>query len=121
MEYFNTYFLDVVKNKYAQFDGRADRPEFWYYTLFSFIIAIATAIIDSILGMSLIGLLFALALLIPNIAISIRRLHDINKSGWWLLVALIPLIGALVLIAFYVMPSDPNDNQYGPRPLPTTI
>ncbi|HIE34981.1 MAG TPA: DUF805 domain-containing protein [Campylobacterales bacterium] len=121
MEYFNKYFLDVVKNKYAQFDGRASRSEFWYYILFRLIISVIAAVLGNIIGFPIFELLVFLALFVPDIAIAVRRLHDINKTGWWLLVGLIPLIGALVLIAFFVMKSYPDDNQYGPPPLPTEV
>ena len=121
MEYFNKYFLDVIKNRYAQFDGRADRSEFWYYMLFRVIIGVIAIALGAIVGFPIFELLVFLVLLIPDTAIAIRRLHDINKTGWWLLVSFIPLIGILVLIAFFVMKSDPNDNQYGSRPLPTEV
>jgi len=113
------YFLDVITNKYAQFDGRATRSEYWYFTLFYIIAYILVMIIDGMLmpmtgGIPVLTLIFALGLLIPSLAVGIRRLHDIGKSGWWMLLAFIPLI-SLVLIAFFVMDSKP-DNEYGPNP-----
>ena len=113
------YFLDVITNKYAQFDGRATRSEYWYFTLFYIIAYILVMIIDGMLmpmtgGIPVLTLIFALGLLIPSLAVGIRRLHDIGKSGWWMLLAFIPLV-SLVLIAFFVMDSKP-DNEYGPNP-----
>ncbi len=114
------YFLDVVKNKYAQFEGRATRSEFWYFILFYMIIYIALFMVDNFLlagltgGIPVLTIIFLLAMLIPSIAVGIRRLHDIGKSGWWYLLSLIPLIG-LVLIVFFVMDSK-EDNKYGPNP-----
>jgi len=114
MEAFNWY-LSVVKN-YVGFEGRAGRSEFWYFTLVNFIIAIVINVLGSVLGMKILGTIYALALLLPSIAVSIRRLHDIGKSGWWLLVGFIPVIGIFVLIYFYVQASEVNENRFGPMP-----
>ena len=114
------YFLDVVKNKYAQFDGRATRSEYWYFTLFFMIGYILLFIIDIFLmqmtglPVPVLTLIFALGLLVPSLAVAIRRLHDIGKSGWWYLLAIVPIV-SLVLLAFFVMDSK-EDNQYGPNP-----
>ena len=129
MEQFNRYFLDTVKNRYAQFDGRASRSEFWYFALFYFLIDVILVLIDSFVINPMLGatpsqmgqggflqIIFALALLIPSIAIAVRRLHDIGKSGWWYLIAFVPLIGLLVLLYFFVLDSQPGSNQYGPNP-----
>lgn len=117
-EAFNRYFLGTVKQRYADFDGRATRSEFWYFTLFYILIAVGLGIIDQyllnpILGMpasvadkgGLLQFAFALALFVPSLAVAVRRLHDIGKSGWWLLVALVPIVGILVLLYFYVQES----------------
>ncbi len=129
MELFNRYFLDTLKNKYAMFEGRASRSEFWYYTLFYFILSFVAGMIDvflinPMLGMpvseagqgGLLQFILALALLIPTIAIGVRRLHDIGKSGWWLLIGLIPIVGFFVLLYFYVLDSQIGPNAYGPSP-----
>lgn len=131
MEQFNNYFLDVIKSKYAQFSGRAPRREYWFFILFGFIISFILGFVDGIAGTTLtlgtdpmgqpiqtgiLGMIFSLAILIPSIAIGVRRLHDIGKSGWWLLVGLIPLLGALVLLFFFVLPSQEGDNEYAPYP-----
>lgn len=108
-------FISVVK-KYAVFSGRARRKEFWMYVLFYVIIAVVLCVVDAIIGIPLLYTIFALAMLIPSLAVGARRLHDTGKSGWWQLIGLVPLIGALVLIIFWVMDSNPGDNQYGPSP-----
>jgi len=129
MEQFNRYFLDTLKNRYAKFDGRASRSEFWYFALFAFIGSFLFALIDAFVVNPMLGatpaqagqggflqIIFSLAIFIPYIAIAIRRLHDIGKSGWWYLIAFIPIIGLLVLLYFFVLDSQPGSNQYGPNP-----
>ncbi len=115
-------FLTALK-KYAVFSGRARRSEYWYFVLFYFLFAIGLALIDGITGtfnqasgMGLLSGLLTLGLLIPSIAVSIRRLHDTDRSGWWLLIAFIPLIGAIVLLVFCVQDSSPGDNRFGANP-----
>jgi len=129
MEQFNQYFLDTVKSRYAKFDGRATRSEYWYFALFTFLITFMLALVDAfvinpMLGMTpeqaaeggILQMVISLALLIPSIAVAIRRLHDIGKSGWWLLLSLIPILGWLVLLYFYVTDSQSGDNEYGANP-----
>ena len=110
------YYLDVLK-KYAVFSGRARRAEFWWFVLGNLIVSIVLSIIDGILGSNgILGLIYSVGVLLPSIGVSIRRLHDTDRSGWWLLIGLIPLIGFLVLLYFYVQDGDPQPNQYGPSP-----
>ena len=110
------WYLDVLK-KYAVFSGRARRQEYWMFFLFNMIIAIVLGVVEGIAGgPGILGLLYGLAVLIPGIAVSVRRLHDIDRSGWWLLIALVPLIGAIVLLVFMVLDSKAGENQYGPNP-----
>ncbi|MFZ2171181.1 MAG: DUF805 domain-containing protein [Methylococcaceae bacterium] len=118
------WYLEVLK-KYAVFDGRARRKEYWYFTLFNFLAFFIVTFIDSAIGsfnyevgIGLFGGIYSLAVLIPAIAVSVRRLHDTNRSGWWLLIELIPVIGAIVLLIFLVQDSQQGDNQYGPNPKP---
>ena len=117
------WYFQVLK-KYAVFDGRATRSEYWYFALFNFIISLVLAIIENIAGLQIIssfGILsgfYGLAVFLPGIGVSIRRLHDTGRSGWWLFIPLIPLIGAILLIVYYVGDSDPGTNQYGPSPKP---
>jgi uncharacterized membrane protein YhaH (DUF805 family) len=110
------WYLDVLK-KYAVFNGRARRTEYWMFFLFNIIIAIVLAVIEGIIGSpGVLGLIYGLAVLLPGIGVSIRRLHDTNRSGWWLLIGLVPVIGAIVLLVFFVQDSQPGENQYGPNP-----
>jgi uncharacterized membrane protein YhaH (DUF805 family) len=109
------WFVDALKNKYATFTGRARRTEYWMFVLFSIIFAVVAMIIDGIITGGLLGLVYTLGILIPSIAVAVRRLHDTNRSGWWLLLGLVPLLG-LVLIYFLVLDSQPGDNEYGPNP-----
>ncbi|HXH22216.1 MAG TPA: DUF805 domain-containing protein [Dehalococcoidia bacterium] len=114
------YYMAVLR-KYADFSGRARRAEYWMFALINLLISIGLAIIDTaILGIEgsvgVLGSLYGLAVLIPSLAVGVRRLHDTNRSGWWLLIGLIPVLGAIVLIIFFVQDSDPGVNQYGPNP-----
>ena len=109
------WYLDVLKKKYADFSGRAHRTEFWMFALFNFIIAVVLAIVDSFITGGLLYGLYALGVLIPSIAVGARRLHDTDKSGWMLLLGIIPLVN-LVLIYFFVIDSQPGPNKYGPNP-----
>ena len=116
------WYLEVLK-KYAVFDGRARRKEYWMFFLFNIIISIVLGIIDGVVGTSgatgsigLLGGLYTLAVLIPGIAVAVRRLHDTSRSGWWILIGLIPLVGAIVLIVFMVQDGTPGENQFGKNP-----
>ena len=109
------YYLDVIKNKYAQFTGRARRSEYWYFVLFNILIGIGISLIDVFAGTAFLNIIYSLAVLVPGLAVAVRRLHDTGRSGIWILIGLIPLIGVIVLIVFMVEDSKP-DNQYGPNP-----
>ena len=116
------WFLVVLK-KYATFSGRAQRAEYWWFYLISTLIIIglslidqATGTLDEETGMGLLTTLYSLAILIPSIAVGVRRLHDTGRSGWWLLIGLIPVIGSIVLIVFFVLDSEPGENAYGANP-----
>ena len=111
------WYLEVLR-KYAVFTGRARRKEYWMFVLFNFIIYLVLVLVEGLLGFggSVLGGLYSLAVLVPSIAVGIRRLHDIGKSGWFLLIGLIPLIGTIILIVFFVQDSQPGENQYGPNP-----
>ncbi|WP_247749566.1 DUF805 domain-containing protein [Pseudoalteromonas viridis] len=115
-------YLSALK-KYAVFNGRARRKEYWLFMLCNIIVTIVLGLVDMTLGLyseesgfGLLSGLYALAVIIPSIALSIRRLHDTGRSGWWILISLVPVIGPLVLLVFYVMDSTPGDNDYGPNP-----
>lgn len=116
------WYLKVLKN-YAVFSGRARRKEYWMFTLFNIIFLIVALILDNILGTAiedvgygLFYFLYALAVLIPYLAVSVRRLHDVGKSGWMILISLIPIIGGIWLLVLMVTDSNPGENQYGPNP-----
>jgi len=120
-----SWYLEVLK-KYAVFDGRSRRSEYWYFVLFNFLISTALTLVDLGIGaynkkanVGLLSTIYGLAILIPSIAVGIRRLHDTNRSGWWLLIALIPIVGTIVLIYFLVLDSDAGENQYGANPKTT--
>jgi len=109
------HFLSVVK-QYVNFQGRAARQEYWMFILFYVIFYIAALVIDAVIGFGVVALIYSLALMLPSLSVGARRLHDIGRTGWWQLIALIPLVGAIVLLVFYVQDSTPGDNQYGPNP-----
>ncbi|MCW5206232.1 DUF805 domain-containing protein [Desulfobulbus sp. F5] len=115
------WYLEVLK-QYAVFSGRARRKEYWMFTLFSLIVSLILGIAEWILGdvtgadLSIISLLYNLAIMLPSIGVSIRRLHDIDRSGWWLLLSFIPILGWIVLIVFAARDSTPGENEYGPNP-----
>jgi uncharacterized membrane protein YhaH (DUF805 family) len=104
-------------SNYVNFAGRAIRSEYWYWVLFVLIATIATSIIDLVLGITLFEPIFSLAVLLPSIAVGVRRLHDLDRSGWWLLLGFIPLIGAIVLIVWFCGRGTPGANRFGPDSL----
>jgi uncharacterized membrane protein YhaH (DUF805 family) len=103
-------------NNYVNFNGRASRSEFWYWTLFAVLVGIVTQIIDAIIGMPLTNIIASLGLLLPGIAVAVRRLHDLDRTGWWLLLAFTG-IGVIVLIIWDCMKGTDGPNRYGPDPL----
>ncbi len=103
--------VQVCLRKYVDFEGRAARPEFWWFALFQVIVLVVAAM----LGRA-VYTIAALALVLPSLGVGARRLHDIGKSGWFLLIHLIPVIGILVLIYFWVQPTQPESNNYGVVP-----
>ena len=116
------WYLEVLK-KYDVFSGRARRKEYWYFVLFSTLISIGLMIIDGVTGtfsaeggIGLLSGIYALAVLIPSIAVMVRRLHDTNRSGWWFWIVLIPIIGAIVFIVFLASDSKPEESKYGLSP-----
>ncbi len=110
------WYLEVLK-KYTVFSGRAGREEYWMFFLFNLIISVVLGIVEAVAGgPGVLGGLYALAVLIPGIAVSVRRLHDTNRSGWLLLIGLVPLIGGIIFLVFMVQDSQAGENQYGPNP-----
>jgi uncharacterized membrane protein YhaH (DUF805 family) len=102
--------------QYAGFAGRARRSEYWWFFLFNAIVSIVTGIIDAAVGSQILGIVVGLALLLPGIAVGVRRLHDTGRSGWWLLIVFIPIIGVIVLIVFFCQDSQPTTNSHGATP-----
>ncbi|MDM7914552.1 MAG: DUF805 domain-containing protein [Candidatus Eisenbacteria bacterium] len=116
------WYLGVLR-KYAVFSGRARRKEYWYFALFNAIVCLVLMLIDrlthtysSTFSMGLLSGIYSLAVLIPSLAVAVRRLHDTGRTGWWLLLALVPFLGGLVILVFTVQDSRPGSNQYGANP-----
>ena len=116
------WYLEALK-KYATFEGRARRKEYWFFALFNSLAVLVLMIVDGVtgtfdekVGLGLLSGLFFLAVLTPGLALSVRRLHDTTRSGWWILIAFIPFIGGLVLVVFALLDSTAGANQYGPNP-----
>jgi len=105
-------------SRYIDFNTRSSRSEYWYWVLFVILLSIVAGVIDGIIfDAPILRSLVTLGLLVPGIAVGVRRLHDIDRSGWWYLIALIPIVGALVLIYWFVQPGTPGSNEYGDNPL----
>jgi uncharacterized membrane protein YhaH (DUF805 family) len=116
------WYLEALK-KYAAFGGRSRRKEYWYFVLFSLVVSLVLSAIDALLGtfssstnVGLLGGIYGLAIIIPSIAVSVRRLHDIDRTGWWVLISLVPVIGTIVLLVFAVLDGTPGENRFGPNP-----
>lgn len=109
------WYLTVLQ-QYAVFSGRARRKEYWMFILINAIIAAAISTVDGMLSTVDLGLIYSLVVLIPTIAVTVRRLHDTDRSGWWILISLIPLVGGIVLLVFMAIDGTPGKNQYGSNP-----
>lgn len=121
------WYLKVLK-QYADFSGRARQKEYWMFVLFNIIFVIVATILDNILGTTVGELpygifyfLYVLAIFIPGLAVTVRRLHDVGKSGWMYLIVLIPIIGAIWLLVLVATDSNPGENQYGQNPKEVTV
>lgn len=116
------WYLKVVRDNYANFNGRARRKEYWMFALFNILIVLGLSLIFGFIGsmidmpaLAFVSYLYLLAVLVPSLAVTVRRLHDVGKSGWWVLLSLVPL-ASLVILVFTVMDSQPGENQWGPNP-----
>ena len=122
------YYLDVMRDNYANFNGRASRQTFWMFFLIYIVLIVFSVVLDNIfetviyidtgfgevsMGYGWIYIIFSLIHLIPYLAVCVRRLHDVGKSGWFILINFIPLIGAILFIIALAKTGDPNENQYG--------
>jgi uncharacterized membrane protein YhaH (DUF805 family) len=116
------WYLEVWK-KFAVFQGRARRKEYWFFALFNVLAIAILTVIDTMIGtfnmqtgIGVLSGLYCIAVLLPSLAVGVRRLHDIGKSGWWLPLGLVPLVGGIVLLVFALLDSEPGTNEYGPNP-----
>lgn len=115
------WYIDAWKN-YANFQGRARRKAYWMFALFNIIAIILLGVIEGVIGIrahsgyGILSGLYSLAIILPGLAVAVRRLHDTGRSGWWLLIGLVPLVGPIVLLVFCVQDSQQGTNQYGPNP-----
>lgn len=117
------WYFKVIKN-YAVFNGRARRMEYWMFVLFNIIISLILAIFGqslfkngNIAEPQLLNNIYSLIILLPTIAVSVRRLHDLDKSGWWFLLFLIPIIGTILMVFFFVQQGTSGRNRFGEDPL----
>jgi uncharacterized membrane protein YhaH (DUF805 family) len=120
-------YLKVLK-QYADFNGRARRKEYWMFVLFNTIFSILAMIFDNVFGIAIEGigygpiyLLYVLAMMIPSLAVAVRRLHDVGKSGWMILISLIPIIGGIWLLVLFVTDGNPGENEHGANPKEMTV
>ncbi|MXW06213.1 MAG: DUF805 domain-containing protein [Gemmatimonadetes bacterium] len=118
------WYIDVLK-KYAVFEGRARRKEYWLFFLFSVVIVTILTVIDEFMGLKFelggenlgfLSTLYYLGIAIPYLAVIVRRLHDTDRSGWWILISLIPLIGGIILLVFTIIEGTKGENRFGPDP-----
>lgn len=110
------YYFKALSN-YANFEGRARRSEYWFFVLFNVLFAFGAIILDAVLGTEMVFyILYCLFVFMPGLTLSVRRLHDVGKSGWMFLIILIPIIGAIWLFILYVTDSESESNEYGPNP-----
>ncbi len=110
-----SWFIEALK-KYAVFSGRARRKEYWMYTLFVCIFYVVFLGIGLAVDHPLIGVLFYLAILVPSLAVTVRRLHDTGRTGWWVLIGLVPLVGAIVMLVFLCSEGESGANKFGANP-----
>ncbi len=112
------WYTDVIR-RYADFDGRSDRPEFWWFALVNLIVSLVLWTIGLVAfgfyGAELVAVLYGLVTLLPALGVEIRRLHDTNRSGWWILISLIPVIGGIILIVFFAGAGTQGPNRFGPQ------
>lgn len=133
-----SWYVKVLK-QYVDFSGRARRREFWMFTLVNAVIVIVLELIDTALGLGsfggsstggaysasvhfgLLSSLYSLAVLLPTIAVAVRRLHDTDRTGWWFLIGFVPIVGGIVLLVFYVLDGTRGPNRFGPDPKATAV
>ena len=111
-----------LKKKYYNFNDRAPRSEYWWFALFGWGVTIVLSILDNLIfnnasGYGMFSTIWGIAILLPSIGVGVRRLHDLDKSGWWLLVSLIPIVGFIILVFWFVQQGTRAENRFGADPL----
>jgi uncharacterized membrane protein YhaH (DUF805 family) len=118
------WYFEVLR-KYAEFDGRARRKEYWMFSLISILVSMAFGFVAGLVGgmmglsenaVTMLALVYSAAVLIPSVAVWVRRMHDTGRSGWWCLLILVPIVGAIALLVFALQDSEPGTNAYGRNP-----
>lgn len=112
-------FMTAVKHvfaNYANFSGRARRSEYWWFYLFNMIVNVVAQTVDAAIGLPILTIIAFLALIVPGIAVGVRRMHDVGRSGWWLLILLVPLVGFILVIYWFVQRGTVGPNEYGSDP-----
>jgi uncharacterized membrane protein YhaH (DUF805 family) len=116
------WYLQALR-KYAVFSGRARRAEYWQFTLLNGIVSLVLSLLLNLnagagvqMALALLAFVYSLAMILPSLAVTVRRLHDTSHSGWWMLISLVPIIGGIILFVWMVTDGDPDENQYGRNP-----
>ncbi len=110
------WYLKVLKD-YVNFQGRARRKEYWMYVLISIPIILVLYLLESLMGINgVLTFVYSLAVLLPGLGVIVRRLHDTDRSGWWILIGLVPFVGSIILIVFLCLEGTPGDNRFGSNP-----
>ena len=112
---FNAYFVDYLKNNYTNFEGRVTRRQYWMFVLYNVLVSFVIGFIGGLIPvLSFLSLLYVIAIIVPSVGLGIRRLHDLNLSGWFYLLVIIPFVGSLALLFLFCVPGDAGDNKFGP-------
>jgi uncharacterized membrane protein YhaH (DUF805 family) len=106
---------------YVRFSGRAARSEFWWFALFDLLCSLVAGFLDALVYTNIFGLLVDVLLVLPGLAVSVRRLHDDGRTGWWVLLSIVPVIGWIILLIWYVRRGTIGDNRFGPDPLDISL
>ncbi|QVL57322.1 MAG: DUF805 domain-containing protein [Simkaniaceae bacterium] len=109
--------IQALTKNYANFKGRARRKEYWLFTLATLLFSISATIVDSVLPLKILSSILQLFIIIPGLAVAVRRLHDIGKSGWYYLIALIPFVGWIIMIVWFCRKGQDGNNRFGPNPI----
>ena len=109
--------IQALTKNYANFKGRARRKEYWLFVLATLLFSISATVVDSVLPMKIVSRIFQLFIIIPGLAVAVRRLHDIGKSGWFYLIGLIPLVGWIIMIVWFCRKGQDGSNRFGQNPI----